>query len=62
MEEKKTLLKRVEYVLYTDKGHGFARSENLLHFLGLAEQFFANYLGGRFEPLEDIRGHSGIIK
>ena len=54
--------KSVEYVLYTDEGHGFARSENLLHFSGLAEQFLAQHLGGRFEPLEDIKGHSGVIK
>ena len=45
--------KSIEYVLYTDEGHGFARSENLLHFSGLAEQFLARHLGGRFEPLED---------
>ena len=54
--------KPVQYVLYTDEGHGFARSENSLHFYGLAEEFLAKHLGGRFEPLEDIESHSGIIK
>ncbi|MBE8988267.1 S9 family peptidase [Nostoc sp. LEGE 12450] len=52
----------VQYVLYTDEGHGFARPENRLHFFAIAEEFLAKYLGGRFEPLADIPGHSGIIR
>jgi dipeptidyl aminopeptidase/acylaminoacyl peptidase len=52
----------VEYVLYTDEGHGFARPENRLHFYALAERFLATHLGGRSEPLGDIKGHSGVIK
>jgi dipeptidyl aminopeptidase/acylaminoacyl peptidase len=52
----------VQYVLYPDEGHGFARPENRLHFFAIAEEFLAKYLGGRFEPLEDIPGHSGIVK
>ncbi len=52
----------VQYVLYTDEGHGFARPENRLHFFAIAEEFLAKYLGGRFEPLADIPGHSGIVK
>ena len=52
----------VEYVLYTDEGHGFARPENRLHFFAIAEEFLAKYLGGRFEPLGDLQGHSGVIK
>ncbi|MDZ8188889.1 MAG: S9 family peptidase [Nostoc sp. ChiSLP02] len=52
----------VEYVLYPDEGHGFARPENRLHFFAIAEEFLAKYLGGRFEPLADIPGHSGIVK
>lgn len=54
--------KPVEYVLYTDEGHGFARPENNLHFYGVAEEFLAKHLGGRFEPSEEIEGHSGLIK
>ncbi|ELR96248.1 S9 family peptidase [Gloeocapsa sp. PCC 73106] len=54
--------KPVEYALYTDEGHGFARPENRLHFFAVAEEFLAKYLGGRFEPLETIEGHSGVIK
>jgi dipeptidyl aminopeptidase/acylaminoacyl peptidase len=52
----------VEYVLYTDEGHGFARPENRLHFYAIAEEFLAKYLGGRFEPMGDLQGHSGVIK
>ncbi|MEH2230235.1 MAG: S9 family peptidase [Nostoc sp.] len=52
----------VQYALYTDEGHGFARPENRLHFFAIAEEFLAKYLGGRFEPLADIPGHSGIVR
>jgi dipeptidyl aminopeptidase/acylaminoacyl peptidase len=54
--------KPVEYVIYTDEGHGFARPENRLHFFALAEQFLAKQLGGRCELLGDIKGHSGEIR
>jgi len=54
--------KPVEYILYTDEGHGFARPENRLHFYAKAEEFLAKYLGGRFEPVGDISEHSGIVK
>ncbi len=54
--------KPVEYALYTDEGHGFARPENRLHFFAIAEEFLAKYLGGRFEPVGDIQGHSGIVR
>ncbi len=54
--------KPVEYVLYTDEGHGFARPETRLHFYALAEEFLAKHLGGRFEPIGEIEGHSGVIK
>lgn len=54
--------KPVEYILYTDEGHGFARPENRLHFYAHAEAFLAKYLGGRAEPVTDIAGHSGIVR
>jgi dipeptidyl aminopeptidase/acylaminoacyl peptidase len=54
--------KPVEYVLYTDEGHGFARPENRLHFYAVAEEFLAKYLGGRCEPVGEIAGHSGVMK
>ncbi|MCU0544062.1 MAG: S9 family peptidase [Oscillatoriaceae cyanobacterium Prado104] len=53
--------KPVEYVIYTDEGHGFARPENRLHFYAIAEEFLAKYLGGRFEPAGNIANHSGVI-
>ncbi|HEY4761280.1 MAG TPA: S9 family peptidase [Thermoguttaceae bacterium] len=52
----------VKYVLYTDEGHGFARPENRLHFYAIAEEFLAECLGGRFEPMGEITGHSGVVK
>ncbi|MDE5069983.1 MAG: S9 family peptidase [Trichodesmium sp. St4_bin8_1] len=54
--------KPVEYVLYEDEGHGFARPENRLHFYAIAEEFLAKYLGGKFEPAGSIDGHSGVVK
>ncbi len=53
--------KPVEYVLYPDEGHGFARPENRLHFYAIAEVFLARYLGGRAEPIGEIKGTSGIV-
>jgi dipeptidyl aminopeptidase/acylaminoacyl peptidase len=39
----------VEYVVYPDEGHGFARPENRLDFYGRSEKFLNRYLGGRLE-------------
>jgi dipeptidyl aminopeptidase/acylaminoacyl peptidase len=61
VEAMKKAGKPVEYALYTDEGHGFARPENRLHFFAIAEEFLAKYLGGRFEPVGDIQSHSGIV-
>lgn len=54
--------KPVQYVLYTDEGHGLARPENRLHFYAVAEEFLAQHLGGRCEAVGEVKGHSGIIK
>ncbi|MBA4065998.1 MAG: S9 family peptidase [Isosphaera sp.] len=54
--------KPVEYVVYPDEGHGFARPENRLHFNAVTEQFLAKHLGGRAEPVGEIKGHSGQVK
>ena len=57
------------YVLYPDEGHGFARPENNLSFMAVAEAFLARCLGGRFEPIGDdfrdssiqvLAGESGV--
>ena len=42
----------VEYMLFEDEGHGFAKPENRLRFYGEVEKFLAKYLGGRSEPAE----------
>jgi dipeptidyl aminopeptidase/acylaminoacyl peptidase len=43
----------VEYMLFPDEGHGFAKPENRLKFYGAAEKFLAQYLGGRYEETAD---------
>jgi dipeptidyl aminopeptidase/acylaminoacyl peptidase len=40
----------VTYVVFEDEGHGFARPENNRRFVAAMERFFADYLGGRYEP------------
>jgi len=62
VEAMRKAKKEVEYVVYKDEGHGFARPENRLHFYAIAEQFLAKHLGGRAEPLGEIKGHAGEIR
>jgi dipeptidyl aminopeptidase/acylaminoacyl peptidase len=40
----------VEYVVFPDEGHGFARPENNRRFDAAVEAFLGKYLGGRVEP------------
>jgi dipeptidyl aminopeptidase/acylaminoacyl peptidase len=54
--------KPVEYIIYTDEGHGFVRPENRLHFFARAEAFLARHLGGRAEAADTVKGHSAVIK
>lgn len=42
--------KEVQYIVFPDEGHGFARPENRMKFYAAAESFLAKYLGGRAEP------------
>jgi dipeptidyl aminopeptidase/acylaminoacyl peptidase len=42
--------KDVEYLLFGDEGHGFARPENRMAFYASAEAFLAKHLGGRALP------------
>jgi len=37
--------KPVEYLLFADEGHGFARPENRLRFYAAAEDFLSRHLG-----------------
>jgi dipeptidyl aminopeptidase/acylaminoacyl peptidase len=48
--------KPVEYLVFKDEGHGFARPENRLKFCAAAEAFLAKYLGGRAEPAAEGTG------
>jgi dipeptidyl aminopeptidase/acylaminoacyl peptidase len=41
--------KPVEYMLFDDEGHGFARPENRLKFYAATEAFLAKHIGGRAE-------------
>jgi dipeptidyl aminopeptidase/acylaminoacyl peptidase len=45
--------KPVEYYVFPDEGHGFARPENRTAFNAASEEFLARYLGGRYEPPTD---------
>lgn len=51
----------VEYRVYTDEGHGFARPPNRMDFYGRMEAFLAQHLGGNAVPPDpkDIEGTSG---
>jgi dipeptidyl aminopeptidase/acylaminoacyl peptidase len=43
----------VTYVLFPDEGHGFARPVNNIAFNAVTENFLAQCLGGRAEPIGD---------
>jgi dipeptidyl aminopeptidase/acylaminoacyl peptidase len=60
MQDKKL---PVTYVYYADEGHGFGRPQNRLSFNAVAEQFLAQHLGGRAEPVgNDFEGSTIEIK
>jgi dipeptidyl aminopeptidase/acylaminoacyl peptidase len=46
MRERKL---EVEYIVFDDEGHGFARPENAKRFNAAVEKFLADHLGGRAE-------------
>jgi len=52
------------YVLYPDEGHGFARPPNRMDFNARAEQFLAEQLGGRAEPMQGDRlpGSTAVVR
>ena len=43
----------VTYLLYPDEGHGIIKPHNTKSLWGISEQFLANCLGGRAEPIGD---------
>ncbi|KAL7529256.1 hypothetical protein ACHAXR_002871, partial [Thalassiosira sp. AJA248-18] len=51
----------VEYVLYPDEGHGFARPENRIDFNGRVEHFLAKHLGGRAEDFVEVEGSTAVF-
>jgi len=51
----------VEYVLYPDEGHGFARPVNRIDFNGRTELFLEKHLGGRAEPFEAPEGSTATF-
>jgi len=51
----------VEYVLYPDEGHGFARPDNRIDFNGRAEKFLAEHLGGRAEEFVEVKGATAMF-
>jgi hypothetical protein len=51
--------KPVTYLLYPDEGHDYQRKENWMSLFAVAERFFHEHLGGRYEPLgNDFRASS----
>ncbi len=52
----------VQYVIYADEGHGFQRPDNSLHFFAITEEFLAKHLGGKYEQMGEMTGHSATVK
>jgi dipeptidyl aminopeptidase/acylaminoacyl peptidase len=52
----------VEYIVYKDEGHGFARPENRLDFYGRTEIFLAKNIGGRAETWAEVPGASAEVR
>ncbi|HXQ46835.1 MAG TPA: S9 family peptidase [Caulobacteraceae bacterium] len=52
----------VTYVLFPDEGHGFARPENNIAFLAVAEHFLSRNLGGLAEAYgDDVKRSSMVV-
>ena len=49
--EMKKHNKPVTYLLYPDEGHDYARKEDWISLFAVAERFFHEHLGGRYEPI-----------
>jgi dipeptidyl aminopeptidase/acylaminoacyl peptidase len=50
----------VTYALFPDEGHGFARPENSIAFMAIAEAFLSRHLKGRAEPIGDAFQGSSV--
>jgi len=51
----------VDYVLYPDEGHGFARPQNRIDFQGRTEIFLEKHLGGRSESFTPPEGATTLL-
>jgi dipeptidyl aminopeptidase/acylaminoacyl peptidase len=59
VDELQKRKKPVTYLLYPDEPHDFRRRESWISFFAIAEAFFHDHLGGRYEPIgDDLRGSS----
>jgi dipeptidyl aminopeptidase/acylaminoacyl peptidase len=54
--------KEVEYLVFPDEGHGFARPENRLKYYAAVEQFLAKYLDGRAEPATEMESIQSLLR
>jgi dipeptidyl aminopeptidase/acylaminoacyl peptidase len=54
----------VTYILFPDEGHGFARPENNIAFVGAAEAFLSAHLGGYYLPLssDEVKASTMQVK
>ena len=52
----------VDYIVFPDEGHGFARPENNLIYYAAAETFLAKHLGGRAEPPSEKEKADAFLK
>lgn len=52
----------VEYLLFQDEGHGFARPQNRVKFYAAAEAFLAKYLDGRLEKSSPEENWEALLK
>lgn len=51
--------KPVTYLLYADEGHDYQQKESWISLFAVAERFFHEHLGGRYEPFSnDLAGSS----
>ena len=46
--------------VYPDEGHDYARKENWISLFAVAERFFHEHLGGRYEPIGNDLSASSV--
>ncbi len=51
----------VDYILFPNEGHGFARPENRMAFEAISEQFLYKCLGGRRQRIGDEMKNSSAM-